>query len=101
MAEITESDPKAVQPSDADPITNSSMSGAILIASLLLMATLGWALWDEVYGQRPWKSFQERFVAQYSRYLKRVKSRQATNAEKELRQISGVQAARLGLPVGR
>jgi cytochrome c2 len=86
MAEISESDPKAVQPSDADPITNSSMSGAILIASLLLMATLGWALWDEVYGQRPWKNFQERFVAQYSRYLKRVKSRQATNAEKELRQ---------------
>jgi len=25
---------------------------------VLLMATLFWALWDEDFGQRPWKTFQ-------------------------------------------
>ena len=84
MAEISDRDPQA--PPEADPIVNSSLSAPILIASVLLMGTLVWALWDEVYGQRPWKDYQQRFVAQYERHLRRVRSRQAANAEKEVRQ---------------
>ena len=44
-----------------DPVTGQSLSGYYLIASVLLMASLGWALWDEFYGLRPWKSYQQRF----------------------------------------
>src|SRR2546423_14444339 len=62
------------------------MSGAILIATLLLMVTVGWSLWDEIYGQRPWKSFQRQFVERYSSYLTKVKSKQAADAENQVKQ---------------
>src|SRR5215207_3616864 len=84
MAEISDRDPQA--PPEADPIVTSSLSAPILLAAVLLLGTLVWALWDEVYGQRPWKDYQQRFVAQYERHLRRVRSRQAANAEKEVRQ---------------
>ena len=51
MAEISDRDPQTAP--EADPLVNSSLSAPILISSLLLMGTLFWALWDEVYGQRP------------------------------------------------
>ena len=44
-----------------DPITSSSLSFPYLIASLLLMASLGWALYDEYFATRPWKDYQHRF----------------------------------------
>ena len=31
---------------------------------------MGWALYDEVYGIRPWKTYQAKFVKAYSKYLK-------------------------------
>src|ERR1700680_1153654 len=36
---------------------------------VLLMATLFWALWDEAYGQRPWKAFQNEWKQRYSAVL--------------------------------
>ena len=36
---------------------------------VLLMATLFWALWDEAYGQRPWKAFQNEWKRRYSAFL--------------------------------
>ncbi|MFN2597289.1 MAG: hypothetical protein ABR563_08905, partial [Pyrinomonadaceae bacterium] len=45
----------------ADPIVSRSTSGVLLICALLLMASLGWALYDEVYGLRPWKGYQREF----------------------------------------
>jgi cytochrome c551/c552 len=83
MAEIPERDPNAAEAED--PIVKSSMSGPILISTLLVMITMGWALWDEVYGQRPWKQYQEMFVARYDYYLSRTKSREAKDAEEEIK----------------
>ena len=41
-----------------DPITSRSTSGILLICALLLTGVLAWALFDEAYGQRPWKEMQ-------------------------------------------
>src|SRR3972149_2278380 len=56
-------------PQDA-PIVSRSLSGPLLLASLLLLGSLAWALYDEFYGLRPWKSYQQRFVTLYATYLK-------------------------------
>ncbi|MEW5975267.1 MAG: c-type cytochrome [Acidobacteriota bacterium] len=60
-----------------DPVTSKSLSGPLLLSAILLTLSLVWALYDEIYGQRPWKDIQERFVRQYTSYLKRLKPRQA------------------------
>lgn len=57
----------------ADPITRRSTASILLISALLLTGSLAWALWDEVYGQRPWKTMQTSFVKRYNRYLQRLK----------------------------
>ena len=62
---------------EPDPITGTSLSGVLLVCSALLFLSLGWALWDELFGQRPWKSYQRQFVTLYSRYLKNLGPRQA------------------------
>ena len=67
-----------------DPIVSQSMSWPLLIVAALLMASLAWALYDEFYGLRPWKSYQERFAQVYSRYLETAIGQQAT-AEKAVR----------------
>src|SRR5512133_980998 len=41
---------------------------------LLLAASLLWALWDEAYGQRPWKSYQHEWTQRYSAFLNTAKS---------------------------
>jgi cbb3-type cytochrome oxidase cytochrome c subunit/cytochrome c551/c552/plastocyanin len=64
-----------------DPITSRSTSGIVLLCALLLMAVLGWALYDEVYGQRGWKSVQQEFVSRYNRYLRRLKNTKDRNVE--------------------
>src|SRR6185295_167587 len=48
------------------------------IWSALLLLSLGWALYDEVYGIRPWKSIQARFAKVYTRYLRSVGPHEAT-----------------------
>ncbi len=57
-----------------DPIVSRSTSGIMLICALLLTASLAWSLYDEAFGQRPWKGMQQEFVSRYSRYLKSIKS---------------------------
>ena len=73
-----------------DPIVSRSTSSVLLVCALLLMASLGWALYDEAYGQRPWKGMQREFVSRYSRYLKRLKRQkeraQDAGTEKEIKQ---------------
>ena len=56
-----------------DPITSVSTSGIMLVCALLLIGVLEWALYDEAYGQRPWKRAQQDFVQRYTRYLKSIK----------------------------
>ena len=54
-----------------DPIVSKSLAPHYLLAMLILMATLLWALWDEDFGQRPWKAFQQEWKGRYSEFLKR------------------------------
>ncbi len=75
---------------EQDPITSKSLSGALLVSAFLLVVTLAWALYDEVYGQRPWKAYQKRFVRIYSAYLKSLKPKQATS-EQAVRQSAEYQ----------
>jgi hypothetical protein len=56
-----------------DPIVSRSTSGILLISALLLTGVLAWALYDEAFGQRPWKTAQREFVERESRYLQRLK----------------------------
>ena len=75
---------------DHDPITSKSYALHYLIATVLLMGTLFWALWDEAYGQRPWKKYQEVFKDRYSTYLKTAKTRSA-QSEKEIQDSADYQ----------
>jgi mono/diheme cytochrome c family protein len=67
---------KRVETVEPDPIADRSMSGSILVFSLLLVGTLIWSLYDEVFGQRPWKTYQRDFVTSYTKRLERVRERQ-------------------------
>ncbi|HEX8493191.1 MAG TPA: c-type cytochrome [Pyrinomonadaceae bacterium] len=68
-----------------DPIVSRSTSGILLICALLLTGVLAWALYDEAFGQRPWKPAQREFVERESRYLRRLK-KNARLTEKEVRE---------------
>ena len=57
-----------------DPIVTKSLAAYYVIATVVLIITLFWALWDENFGQRPWKSFQHEWQDRYSRFLKTARS---------------------------
>jgi len=73
-----------------DPIVSRSSSGWMLISALLLTATLAWALWDEAFGQRPWKGMQKEFVSRYTRYLNSIKDKSG-QSEAEVKESSEYQ----------
>src|SRR5256885_1508213 len=50
---------------------------------VILMATLFWALWDEDFGQRPWKAFQHEWKDRYSTFLKTARS-QSSDSQKDV-----------------
>jgi len=75
---------------EKDPVVTQSLSAPLLISSLLLVLSLVWSVYDEIYGQRPWKNIQERFVQRYTEFLKKTKPKQAA-AEKAVRQSSEYQ----------
>jgi len=52
-----------------DPVVSKSLAPHYVIAMVVLMATLFWALWDEDFGQRPWKSFQQEWKDRYLAFL--------------------------------
>jgi hypothetical protein len=56
---------------DKDPVVNQSLAMYLLIASVLLLITLGWALYDEFFGLRPWKDYQRAFVERYGAFLRK------------------------------
>src|SRR5262245_5630780 len=88
MADTTQSEQLEKRAPDApepDSIADRSMSGPLLISSLLLMVTLIWSLYDEVVGQRPWKGYQRDFVSKYGDYLETAKKRQG-RSEKEVQE---------------
>ncbi len=68
-----------------DPIVSRSTSLIIFVCVLLLMLSSGWALYDEGFGQRPWKPMQREFVKRYTAYLKSIR-RNAGQSENEIKQ---------------
>ncbi|HYO62925.1 MAG TPA: c-type cytochrome [Pyrinomonadaceae bacterium] len=76
---------KEPDPPAPDPIVSRTTSSILLVCALLLMASLGWALYDEVYGQRPWRNMQRSFAQRYERFLKRLKNR-PRSTEQEVRE---------------
>jgi len=77
-----------------DPIVSKSLAPHYVIAMVILMATLFWALWDEDFGQRPWKSFQKEWKNRYSAYLKTARS-QSNTSQKDVEAASEYQAVKL------
>src|SRR5690242_7714366 len=57
----------------------------MLVAALLMTISIAWALYDEAFGQRPWKGMQKEFVSRYSRYLDSIKG-QAGKKEEDVKQ---------------
>jgi len=74
-----------------DPITSRSLSGPIAVSAVLLVLALGWALYNEAWGDRPWKSYQRHFIELYTAYLKKLGPAQAT-MENRLRETPEAQA---------
>src|SRR5215469_11971158 len=58
------------QDQDKDPVVHSSLSKPLYISSILLVLSLAWGLYDEMYGIRPWKGYEARFVKLYSTFLR-------------------------------
>ncbi|MGH9903075.1 MAG: hypothetical protein ACRD68_14810, partial [Pyrinomonadaceae bacterium] len=82
-------DPKAIARKEPDapapdPITSRTTSSILVVCALLLTGVLGWALYDEVYGQRGWKSIQRTFVERYDRRL-RILKRRGNPTEQEVK----------------
>lgn len=83
-----------------DPIASRSTSAFILICVVLLMFCTLWALYDEGFGQRPWRPMQQEFVRRYTAYLKSIrKNAGASEAEiketPEYQQLAGEAQASL------
>jgi cytochrome c551/c552 len=68
-----------------DPIASRSTSGWMLVSALLLTISIAWALYDEAFGQRPWKGMQQEFVSRYTRYLNSIKA-EAGKSETEIKE---------------
>ena len=103
MAESTESiAPLAKKESEPqrDPIVARSTSAIILICTLLLVGSSVWALYDEAYGQRPWRGIQRQFVTRYSAYLKGIR-KDAGKSEAEIKESAEYQQLEAAAKGGR
>jgi cytochrome c551/c552 len=58
---------------EQDPVVTKSYALYYVTSMVLLMATLFWALWDEAYGQRPWKTFQNEWKQRYIAHLSKAR----------------------------
>jgi len=80
---------------EQDPITSKSFALHYLIATVILIGTLFWALYDEAWGQRPWKAFQENWKQRYSAFLNTASSTSAkseSSVERDPQYVSLKQA---------
>ena len=62
-----------------DPVVSKSLAPHYVLATVVLMLTLFWALWDEDFGQRPWKSFQHEWKTRYTAFLSSARSTSSTS----------------------
>jgi cytochrome c551/c552 len=70
---------------EQDPIVTKSYALHYVVAMVILMASLFWALWDEAYGQRPWKAFQSEWKQRYAAFLKTTESK-SEKSQKDVEQ---------------
>ncbi len=70
---------------EKDPVVSQSLAVYLLVAAVLLVVTLGWALYDEFYGLRPWKAYQQEFARRYHAFIVKEKDEQ----KKEQAQVEG------------
>jgi cytochrome c1/mono/diheme cytochrome c family protein len=75
-----------------DPIADKSLSGLLLIFSILLFLSMVWALLDELVIQRPWIRYQGEFARLYTAHLRKLLPQQTAAAKaaqesEELRKI--------------
>ena len=82
--------------SDNDPVVSKSLAPHYVVAILVLMATLFWALWDEDFGQRPWKAFQHEWKDRYTAFLRSARS-QSSGAQKDVESSADYQALKQAL----
>src|SRR5262249_26405014 len=68
-----------------------SLAPHYVIAVLILVGTLFWALWDEDWGQRPWKAFQRQWKERYVAFVKSATS-QSSASEKDVESSGDYQA---------
>jgi cytochrome c551/c552 len=66
---------------EQDPITGKSYAIHYLIATVILIGTLFWALYDEAWGQRPWKAFQDQWKDRYSSFLNTATSKSSKSEQ--------------------
>src|SRR5580698_6753998 len=62
---------------EKDPVVSSSLSKPLFIWSAVLVLSMIWGLYDEVYGIRPWKGYQAKFEKLYSRYVDELRTPEA------------------------
>ena len=74
-----------------DPVIHASLATQIAIWSLLLMATLLWALYEEAFGLRPWRDYQAEFAQLYRQALIKLRPQRASQ-EKSLYTSAGYEA---------
>src|ERR1700739_4943267 len=73
-----------------DPIVTKSLAPHYVICMVILMATLFWALWDEDFGQRPWKAFQHEWKNRYAAFLKSART-QSKESQDEIEKSADYQ----------
>ena len=73
-----------------DPVVSKSLAPHYVISMIILMMTLFWALWDEDFGQRPWKTYQHEWKSRYSTFLKSAGT-QSSASQKEVQSDSDYQ----------
>jgi hypothetical protein len=75
---------------EPDPIVSKSLAPHYFVAMVVLIATLLWALWDEGFGQRPWKEFQREWKSRYTAFLNAARSNSRAS-QKEIEASSDYQ----------
>ncbi|MBI3404365.1 MAG: c-type cytochrome [Acidobacteria bacterium] len=68
-----------------DPVTGKSYGFALLISSFLLVLSLAWALYDEMFGLRPWRAYQQHFTQAYLGFLKKTEAPNQAVLEKAVK----------------
>jgi cytochrome c2 len=57
---------------EQDPVVTKSYALHYVVAMVILMGTLLWALQDEFWGQRPWKAYQDEWQRRYIAFLQKT-----------------------------